>query len=171
MRILLPIICLVVLVLTLCGCAGYRLGPSNGVLAGDKTVEVKPFVNQTFEPRFAEALTAAVRRDLQRDGTYRLATHDGADIVISGVITKYVRHELSLLPNDVLTAQDYRVNATAQVTARDASTGKVIFDQAITGYTLVRVGTDLAGAERQALPLLAEELAKNVTARLVDGSW
>ena len=163
--------CTALLALGLTGCAGYRLGPSNGVLAGDKSVEVKPFLNQTLEPRLGDAVTAAVRRNLQRDGTYRLATHESADIVISGVVTYYDRHELSLLPNDVLTAQDYRVNATAQVTARDAGTGRVIFERRITGYTLVRVGADLAGSERQALPLLADELAKNVTALLVDGSW
>lgn len=153
------------------GCAGYRVGPTNGTLAGDKTVQVRPFINQTLEPHLGEAVTAAVRRNLQRDGTYRLATHGESDIVVTGVITRYTRRELSLLPNDVLTAQDYRVNATAQVTARDVHTGKVIFDRAVTGYTLVRVGSDLTSSERQAIPLLAEELAKNATALLVDGSW
>ncbi len=159
------------LALAVCGCAGYRLGPSNGVLAGDKTVAIRPFVNQTMQPRLGDALTGALRRNLQRDGTYRLATHGPADIILSGVITRYNRHELSLLPNDVLTAQDYRVNATVLVTAREASTGKVIFERSVNGYTLVRVGSDLTSAERQALPLLAEELAQNVTALLVDGSW
>ena len=167
----LPSVGAALLALTLCGCAGYRLGPSNGVLAGDKTVTVTPFSNQTFAPLLGEAVTAAVRRNLQQDGTYRLATHGPADIVVSGVITRYDRHELSLLPNDVLTAQDYRVNATAQVTARDASTGQVMFNRSVTGYTLVRVGADLTSAERQAISLLAGELAKNVTALLVDGSW
>ena len=159
------------LAVALCGCAGYRLGPTNGVVAGDKSVLVRPFTNLTLEPRLGDAVTAAVRRNLQHDGTYRLATQGQADIIVSGVITRYVRHELSLLPNDVLTAQDYRVTATAQVTARDAGTGRVIFDRPVTGYTLVRVGADLTSSERQALPLLAEELAKNVTALLVDGSW
>lgn len=170
MRISLSV-CTALLVLAVCGCAGYRLGPTNGVLAGDKTVQVRPFINQTLEPRLGDAVTAAVRRNLQHDGTYRLATQGQADIILTGVITRYNRHELSLLPNDVLTARDYRVNATAQVTARDASTGRVIFDRPVTGYTLVRVGADLTSSERQALPLLAEELAKNVTALLVDGSW
>ena len=159
------------LAVALCGCAGYRLGPTNGDKAGEKSVEVRPFINQTLEPRLGDVVTAALRRDLQHDGTYRLATHGSADIVVTGVILRYNRYELSLLPNDVLTAQDYRVNATVQVTARDTSTGRVIFDKPVTGYTLVRVGTDLTSAERQALPLLAEELAKNATALLVDGSW
>ena len=38
-------------------------------------------------------------------------------------------------------------------------------------YTLVRVGSDLSSAERQAIPLLADDLAKNVTELLVDGTW
>ena len=160
----------IVLAFAQCGCAGYRLGPTNGETAGEKTVEVRPFINTTLEPRLGDAVTSALRRNLQHDGTYRLATHGGADIVVTGVITRYTRHELSLLPNDVLTAQDYRVNATAQVTARTA-TGKILFTNMVSGYTLVRVGADLTSAERQALPLLAEELAKSATALLVDGGW
>jgi len=58
-----------------------------------------------------------------------------------------------------------------QVTARDAVSGKVLVDRRVTGYTLVRAGADLTSAERQALPLLAEDLARRVTALLVDGSW
>ena len=157
--------------LALCGCAGYRLGPTNGVAAGEKSVQINPFVNETLEPRLGDAATTALRHRLQHDGTYRLATHGSADIVVNGVLTRYNRHELSLLPNDVLTVRDYRITVTAQVTARDTATGKVLFDRTVTGYTLIRVGPDLISTERQALPLLAEDLAKNVTALLVDGSW
>jgi hypothetical protein len=60
---------------------------------------------------------------------------------------------------------------TAQVTARDRITGKVVLDQEINGFTLLRVGPDLVSSERQSLPLLAGDLAKNVTSRLADGSW
>ena len=41
----------------------------------------------------------------------------------------------------------------------------------IGAHTLVRVGSDLTSAERQALPVLAEDLARNITSILVDGSW
>jgi len=66
---------------------------------------------------------------------------------------------------------DYRLGLTARVTARDRSTGKLILDRPVTGYTLIRVGNDLASSERQALPLLAADLAKNVTSLLVEGGW
>jgi hypothetical protein len=162
-------VCLATLIVT--GCAGYKLGPPNGVAAGEKSVQVSPFSNQTLEPRLGDAVTSALRKTLQRDGTYRLATHGDGDIVVTGELTRYDRHELSFVPNDVLTVQDYRVRLTAKVTAREAGSGKVVLDQEVTGYTLLRVGSDLTSAERQALPLLAQDLAKNVTQLLVSGTW
>ena len=63
------------------------------------------------------------------------------------------------------------MSLTARVTAREKSTGKVLLDQPVTGYTLIRVGADLPSAERQAMPLLAHDLAKNVTALLSEGKW
>jgi hypothetical protein len=161
--------CLVLLVLS--GCAGYKLGPTNGLEAGAKTIQINPFSNQTLEPRLGDALTASVRRNLQRDGTYRLSTHGEADIIVNGVISGYSRHEMSFVPNDVLTVRDFRLTAVAQVTARDVSTGRIVLDRTVRGYTLLRVGADLTSAERQALPLLADDLAGKVTALLVDGSW
>lgn len=162
---------LVIFIPCLFGCAGYHLGPTNGVAAGDKSIQVMPFSNQTLEPRLTDAVTAQLRKHLQHDGTFRLATHDDGDIVVTGTITKYTRHELSFQPADTLTARDYRVSMTAQVTARERISGKVVLDQEITGFTLLRVGPDLVSSERQTLPLLAGDLAKNVTARLADGSW
>jgi hypothetical protein len=155
----------------LSGCAGYKLGPTNGLQAGTRSVQISPFVNQTFEPRLGDAVTTALRKALQQDGTFRLSTRAGADIVVSGVVTKYTHQELSFVPQDVLTVRDFRVGATVQVTARDISTGNILLDRPVTGYTLVRVGSDLTSAERQALGPLADELARKVTALLVDGTW
>jgi hypothetical protein len=153
------------------GCAGYRLGPTNGLVAGEKSLRLSPFNNQTLEPRLGDAVTTALRRNLQQDGTYRLATQGDGNIVVTGTLLRYHRNELSFLPNDVLTTRDFRVSVTARVVARDLGTGKTVLDREVTGYTLVRVGADLTSAERQALPVLADDLAKNITALLVDGSW
>ena len=161
--------CLAALAL-LAGCAGYTLGPTNGLAAGEKKIQITPFLNHTLEPRLGDAVTTSLRRSIQRDGTFHLATKGDADIVVTGVLTAYTRHELNFVPRDVLTVQDYRVNVTAQITARDVSTGNST-NWTATAYTLVRVGSDLTSAERQAMPVLADELAKNVTGSLVDGSW
>jgi hypothetical protein len=159
--------------LLLAGCAGYHLGPVNpGTRAGgERTVEVLPFNNQTLQPRLGDAVTQALRERLQTDGTYQLATHGGGDIVVTGVITRYNREGLSYLNNDVATVENYRVSVIAHVTARERSTGKLLLGKDVNGYTLVHVGSDLASAERQALPLLAEDLARNTVELLTEGAW
>src|SRR5476651_246353 len=100
------------------GCAGYHLGPVNGQVAGEKSIEILPFNNQTLQPRLGDAVTQALRERLQTDGTYRLATR-GGDIVVTGVITRYYRDSLSFLPGDVQTAENYHVTITAHVIARE----------------------------------------------------
>jgi len=159
------------LALGLSGCAGYRLGPSSGVGARDKSVQVLPFSNQTLEPRLGEAVTAQLRKELQRDGTYQLASHDDGDILVSGAVISYMRVPLAFQPSDALTVTDYSLKLTAQVTARERSTGKGLLNQQVTGTTLVIVGSNLTSAERQAQPLLAADFAKRATALLVDGPW
>ena len=152
------------------GCAGYHLGPVNDATAGAKSVQVVPFNNQTLQPRLGDAVTQALREQLQTDGTYHLARNDG-DIVVSGVIKSYNRQGLSFLTSDVYTANNYQVGVIAHVVARQRDTGKVLLDKDINGYTLVHVTSDLADAERQALPLLAEDLAQKVTEQLTEGAW
>jgi hypothetical protein len=154
------------------GCAGYHLGPVNSnVVAGAKSIEIVPFNNQTLQPRLGDAVTQALRERMQTDGTYRLATRNPGDIVVTGVITSYRREGVSFLRTDVATAENYRVEITAHVMARDTATGKVLLDKNVNGFTLVQVGTDLTDAERQSLPLLAEDLARNITALLTEGAW
>lgn len=157
--------------LGLCGCAGYHLGPVNGLEAGEKSVQINPFPNHTLQPRLTDEVTLQLRKALQSDATYKLATEGDPDLILSGVITRYQRSEVTLSSNDILTVRDYRLTLTAQVTARERATGKIFFDQTVSGFTLMRVGSDLPSAERQAMPLLAEDLAKNVTALLAEGKW
>jgi hypothetical protein len=161
----------VLFLLCVTGCAGYHLGPTNGETAGEKSVRVAPFINQTLQPRLTDTVTAQMRKELQRDGTYKLASNEEGDITLTGTLTTYQRIEVTLATKDVLTVQDFRLVLTAHVTARDRRTGKEILDQPVSGFTLIQVGSDLPSAERQALPLLANDLAKNITALLVEGKW
>lgn len=155
----------------LTACAGYRLGPSNGLVAGERSVSVRPFVNQTLEPRLIEPVTASLRRMLQQDGTYRLETGGDGDVIVSGVITDFRRAERGFQPGDTLTVRDYEIELTAMVTAVERLSGRTNLHRAVTGRTTIRVGTDLPAAERQAVPQLAADLSRNITALLTDGDW
>jgi Lipopolysaccharide-assembly len=155
----------------LAGCAGYHLGPVNGGVAREKSIEVLPFNNQTLQPRLGDAVTQALRERLQVDVTYHLTTQGSGDVVVSGVITRYHRQGLSYLTKDATTTLNYRVDMVAHVVARERATGKTLLDKNVNAYTLVNVGADLASSERQASPLLAEDLARNIAELLTDGAW
>ena len=153
------------------GCAGYRLGPVNGETAGAKTIQVVPFQNQTLEAHLTDAVTQQLRKQLQLDGAYKLTSQNDGNIVVTGTIIRYTRKNVSYSSRDVLTAEDYQIEIAAQVQARERSTGRLLLDQPVLGTTLIRVQNDLTSSERQGLPLLAESLAKNITALLTEGSW
>ena len=156
--------------LLISGCA-YRVGPTNGVQAGTQSIEIHPFANDTQEPRIIDPVVTALRRTIQRDGTFTLLTGGGADVLVTGRIVKYSRVELSVQPTDVVTVKDYRLEMTARVSARVRSTGRTLLDREVSGHTTIRVGSDLTTSERQAIPLVAENLAFNITSLLADGDF
>jgi len=164
-----PLLGLALLGLT--GCAGYHLGPANGVTAGARSIEVFPFDNQTLQPRLGDAVTQSVRERLQADGTFHLATHGGGDVVVTGAIKRFAREGLSYLNADVTTTENYREVVVAHVVARESGSGKVVLEKDISGYTLLNVGTDLSSAVRQGQALLADNLARNITMALTEGNW
>jgi hypothetical protein len=154
------------------GCAGYKLGPTNGMPAGSRSVQVNIFQNKVLEePRLSEAVTSALRKQLQQDGTFKLDTHNQGDVIVNGTIVRYHRAGLSFQPRDIITPRDYLVTILAQVHARDQTTGKVLLNRRVGGHTTVRIGSDLGTSERQSIPLLADDLARNITALLADGEW
>ncbi len=164
-----PLLCL--LATLLAGCAGYRLGPTGGQTAGARSIQINPFVNQTIEPRLVEALTHALRKQIQQDGTFRLNTRNEGDIIVTGAILRYDRESVSVRSRDALTPRDYRITIVARVTARERGTGKLLLDREVAGHTDVRAGADLFSAERQGIPLAAEFLATSATSLLADGPW
>jgi hypothetical protein len=168
---LIGLVCASLIALAVPGCAGYKLGPASGVAARSQSIQINFFQNDTFEPRLIEALASSLRKNLQQEGTYRLDTSGGGDVVVNGVITEFRRSELSFQPTDVITVQDYRLSLVAKVRATERISGKILLDREVSGRTTIRAGQDLASAERQAVPLLTDDLARNVTSLLVDGAW
>jgi outer membrane lipopolysaccharide assembly protein LptE/RlpB len=155
----------------LAGCAGYQLGPTNGLPAGSLSVQVLPFVNRTREPRISEYLSASLRRQFQQDGTFRLQTAGTPDILVTGEIMRFERSELSYATNDVLTPQEYALILTVSVVAQDPVSGKTNLNRTVQGRTYIRAGNDLASSEREAMPNLADDLARNAVSILADGAW
>ena len=153
------------------GCAGYRLGPSNGQRAGERRVSVEPVANTTLEPRLGVAVSEALRKQLQQDGTYRLVTAGSGDVVVHVEILRYNRQSISFQPTDTLTSREYSLSMSARVVATERGTGRRVLDKELAGRTSIVLASDQASAEREALPLLSADLARNITSQLVDGAW
>jgi hypothetical protein len=162
---------LIILAIAAGGCAGYKLGPTNGVAAGSRTVKFKPFINKTHEPRVTEYLSTSLRKQLQQDGTFGLETSGSPDILVSGEITRFDRYGLSYQTNDVLTPQEYTLVMQAHVVAVDVRSGKTFISRTVQGTTYLRSGNDEYSVERQAIPLLTDNVAREAVSLLVDGPW
>ena len=162
---------LVLLLLVVCAGCAYRVGPTNGVEAGAQSVSVEPFENRTDEPRVTESMVANLRRELQQDGTYSLATWEEGDIVISGVASGLQLQGLTFLRGDIATVEDYEATLIVDVEATRRRTGEVIFKRQFHGRTTFRFEGDLNNAKRQAVPLMCADVARKIAFELVDGGW
>jgi len=155
----------------LTGCVGYVAGPTNGLSAGTQSVRVEFFKNETLEPRLVVAVNRALERNLQQDGTYALKTQGNADLVVTGELTQFLRSGVSYTPGDSLSVKDYSMSLTAHIKVTRPSTGEVVYEGDITGNSTVRVGNDLTAGQRQAVPIIADHLARQATSLIVDGKW
>jgi hypothetical protein len=155
------------LTLTLTGCAGYRLGPTLG--ANYRSVAVVMFRNKTYQAQIERQITSAIIRQFQSDGTLRIESPADADLVLTGEVTQYRRQELRSQTNDNNAPREYDIIIDARIEARDRVTGKlVVGPKVVTGKAATFIGSDLQSAEEQALPLVAQDLAKKVVTLLAE---
>jgi hypothetical protein len=141
------------------------------VRAGDRSLQVNPVANSTPEPRLGPAVSQALRKQIQRDGTFHLNTHGDGDIAVSTEIVRYHRRGIAFNPRDTITAVDYEITMDAKVTATERRSGREILNKEVKARITIRIGQDQTDAERQALPLLADNLAQNIVSLLADGEW
>ena len=156
-------------VLLFAGCMGYHLGP---VLKADyKSVAVVMFKNRTLQPQLEAQVSNGIIKRLQSDGTLRVESKEDADIILTGQILHYRRAQLRALRTEALTPREYRLFIDARVEARNRVTGDLVLKPTVvTGSADTFIGTDLESAEEQALPLIADDLARQVVSLLTE-SW
>jgi hypothetical protein len=152
------------------GCAGYQLGPATPAhLRHIKSIAVPTFANTTLVPRIEVLVTSTVIKQFQQDGTFRIAGEDQADATLKAEIVAVNRSPARSLRGNVLSTTEFNLNLSVRYTliGRD---GKTIGNPASAGGgTSFFVGSDVSTDERQALPLAAEEMAKNLVSQLSEG--
>ncbi len=157
------------LVLLSAGCAGYRVG---SLLNADyKTVAVPMFRNKSYKPQTEAQVTNAILKRFQSEGSLQVVNEADADLLVTGTITEFARAELRSVREDTDIVREYRITIKAEIAAINRRTGEVVLKKTtVTGSADTFIGSDLQSAEYQALPLVADDLAKKVVTLLTE-SW
>ena len=157
-------------IFSLGGCAGYHIGPIQPYyLRAVHTIAVPTFKNNTLLPRISVLVTDSVIKQLQQDGTYRIADKDKADAILMGEIDRVDRSPARALRGNVLATVEFNMTMRIRYSLVDRA-GKLIAAPTIAfGSTSFFVGDDITSDERQALPLAAEELAVQLVSQLSEG--
>lgn len=161
----------VTVVCTLTACAGYQLGPSNGMEPGSRTVSVNYFLNRSPEPGLVDQIMTALRREIQVDGTYALETHGDGHFVIDGEILDIDREAISLNPSRIEASRDLRLSLVCRVVVTKRRTGEIVHERTVTARTVIRNEGDLNRADQVVAPMMAETLARKIVSLIADGEW
>ena len=140
-----------------------------GVLRDVHVIAVPTFENKSLLPRIEVLVTDSVIKQIQQDGTYKVANKDNADAVLKAEIIEISRTPARSVLGNVLATTEF--NLTMHVRYKlDTRSGTSLTPYAeVVGTTSFFVGTDVTTDERQALPLAAEELATHLVTQLSEG--
>ena len=153
------------------GCAGYRIGPVQPYyLRSVHSIAVPTFGNRTLVPRIAVLVTDSVIKQFQQDGTYRIAGDDQADAILKADIVRINRAPARSVRGNVLATTEFSLSLRVRYSLVERRSGKVLTTpREVVGTTSFFVGPDITSDERQALPLAAEELATQLVSQLSEG--
>jgi outer membrane lipopolysaccharide assembly protein LptE/RlpB len=156
--------------LGLSGCAGYHIGNVKPhYLEGINSIAVPTFHNQTFQPHIEVLLTNTVIKQLQQDGTFRIANIHDADATLKGTIQAIGRTPVRSVRGNVLATTEFNLTITVSYTLVDRSGRTLTGPSTVAGTTSFFVGSDVTADQRQALPLATEDLAVRLTSALSEG--
>jgi outer membrane lipopolysaccharide assembly protein LptE/RlpB len=166
----------VLAVLALAGCAGYEVGSIKPTpMAHVKTLAVPAFRNETLEPRVEVLLANTLIKQIQQDGTYKVADEKNADAILECTLEELERKPQRSVRGDVLITREYELEMRIRYRVLDTKTGKELMSRSVTGQTnffasgVNAITADILQDERQALPLAMEEAATRLVAQISEG--
>ena len=162
--------------LILGGCAGYHIGPVKPArFEGVKTLAVNTFKNDTLQPRVEVLLANSVIKQIQQDGTYKIADDATADALLEGTLEEIRRRPSRYVRGNVLQTQEYTLQIRVRYKITQRGTGKVLDVRTVTGDTSFfvsgsgSIAVDVNQDELQAFPLAAEDLAVRLVSMISEG--
>ena len=149
----------------LAGCGGYRVGTL--LPEQYKTISVPMFKNATNQPNIEPLATNAVIEQLNVDRTLQVTDRD-PHLLLECTIVGYVRTPIRYAGGT--RPQEYRLTITVSATLTDLLEGKEMWARRpISGHFEFPAGGDLHSSERTAIPIVMEDLARDIVEAVVEG--
>lgn len=160
--------CLLAAVALLTGCQSYQLG--TGEAPPFDSVHVAPVERRALVPQAVPELTDALRSQLA--GRIRLASREHADTVLAVTLVAYRRNRVASDPEDTRRAIAYELVLEGEASLVDTRDGRVYFvaREFVAQEIVYAFDGELIQAERQALPVLVENLARDLRDAIL-GVW
>ena len=152
------------------GCASYTW--KSAVPEEYRTVAVPTFENRTHAAELGPITTEYTRRELQREGTFKLKRTGNAAIEIQGIIKSASRGALTYDRSLGTRANSYRYSVTAEISVIDKKTGKVLLDgRTYTAETSFLTQNDLLTGQRNAAARIGQDLGRQIVDDLTAWSF
>ena len=157
-------------VAVLAGCEAYSWRSS--VPAEMRTVAVPVFQNESAVTELGAKVSAQVARELQREGTFSLASLDTCAVEIQGVVKSADSKTIAYERRTGARTREHRFTAKAEVSFIDKRTRRVVVDRRVyEAETTFLVNDDIVTGERDASGRLAEELARQIVDDALSIKW
>lgn len=166
-RIVLRAGLVLLLVLSLVGCAGREEGRE--LPRGARDLHVPPFENESNEIALENLLTEAAVQQFLADGRVNLVDDPReADVVLRGTITGYRRSPVIFNARDIV--QQYRVRMAARLRLVEPGTGEVLREvRGITRRTFYSDEVAPVETEEDAQQRVVDQLGRDVVRRTLRG--
>lgn len=163
-RWLRPTVCLAVM--TLAGCAGYRVGAPTLYSQQIKTVYVPMFESTSYRRNLGERLTEAVIKEIERTTPFKVVQDPTADSVLTGKLISDTKRLIMNSPTSE--ARELEVNFAVLITWTNRN-GEILHEQAVpipaetatinqsAGF-VPEVGQSLVTAQNAALQRVAKQI-------------
>lgn len=161
---------LLISVLWLAACAGYRFGPVKPEkLAHVRSIAVPTFKNMTLEPRAAVLVTNETIKRLQMDGTYKVTSTAAADAILKGTIAEIRRRPLRSARFNTIKTREMQFEVLIDYVLEDTHTQQVLARGRARGASHIFLDNNFQLTERQSLSEAAANAARYLVSEIAEG--
>lgn len=147
---------------SLSGCAGYKVGNQSLYNRDISTIQVPVFESESYRRNLGERLTEAVQKQIENRTPYKVVGRDTADTVLSGYIKSDEQSIKNL--NDYNDTRQKQYSMTVEVRWTDRRTGNPIRQFTVNedSYLFAESGQSLSVAQQEAIDKLAATIVEKM---------